>query len=140
MAVVLILLLYLGRGFVCKVHMEKKEKKTESPHHRHPLFQMTSRILVFFSLFVVVSLVFYITGNINRFLDTSLLLILHVIQVASTVTLVLCVFSLVQVIVFSIYYKDLLYLWHLLYILFASLVSAVGFVLSGVVGVLSAGM
>lgn len=122
-----------------RFRMRKKEKKIE-PHYRHPLFQLTNRVLVFFSLFVVVSLIFYITGNINQFLDPSLLFILNILQVASIFTLILCVFSFIQVIIFSLYYKDLSYLWHLLYIFFAVLVSIIGFVFSGVITVLSAGM
>lgn len=119
--------------------MRKKEKKIE-PHYRHPLFQLTNRALVFFSLFVVVSIIFYITGSINQFLDSSLLFILRILQVASVITLVLCVFSFIQIIVFSIYYKELFYLWHLFYIIFSIVVSVVGFIFSGVITVLSAGM
>lgn len=122
-----------------RFRMRKKEKKIE-PHYRHPLFQLTNRVLVFFSLFVVVSLIFYITGNINQFLDPSLLFILNILQVASIFTLILCVFSFIQVIIFSLYYKDLSYLWHLLHIFFAVLVSIIGFVFSGIITVLSAGM
>ena len=122
-----------------RFRMGKKEKKIE-PHYRHPLFQLTNRVLVFFSLFVVVSIFFYITGSINQFLDSSLLFILGILQVASVITLVLCVFSFIQVVVFSIYYKELFYLWHLFYIIFSIVVSVVGFIFSGVITVLSAGM
>lgn len=122
-----------------RFRMRKKEKKIE-PHYRHPLFQFTNRVLVFFSLFVVVSIFFYITGSINQFLDSSLLFILGILQVASVITLVLCVFSFIQVVVFSIYYKELFYLWHLFYIIFSIVVSVIGFIFSGVITVLSAGM
>ncbi|MBO7174340.1 MAG: hypothetical protein J6V57_01155 [Spirochaetaceae bacterium] len=123
-----------------RFRMEKKEKKIKTPHYRHPLFQLTNRALVFFSLFVVVSLLFYITGSINQFLDSSLLFILNILQVASIIVLVLCVFSFIQIIVFSLYYKDLSYLWHLFHIFFAVFMSIIGFVFSGVITVLSAGM
>ena len=122
-----------------RFRMRKKEKKIE-PHYRHPLFRLTNRVLVFFSLFVVVSIFFYITGSINQFLDSSLLFILGILQVASVITLVLCVFSFIQVVVFSIYYKELFYLWHLFYIIFSIVVSVIGFIFSGVITVLSAGM
>lgn len=120
--------------------MEKKEKKAKTPHYRHPLFQLTNRALVFFSLFVVVALFFYITGSINQFLDSSLLFILNILQIASIITLILCVFSVVQIIVFSIHYRDASHLWHLLHVFFSVLVSIIGFVFSGVITVLSAGM
>ena len=106
-----------------RFRMEKKEKKAKTPHYRHPLFQLTNRTLVFFSFFVVVTLFFYVTGSINQFLDSSLLVILNILQVASIITLILCVFSFVQIIVFSVYYKDASHLWHLLHIfLFCSCV------------------
>ena len=123
-----------------RFRMEKKEKKARTPHYRHPLFQLTNRTLVFFSFFVVVTRFFYVTGSINQFLDSSLLVILNILQVASIITLILCVFSFVQIIVFSVYYKDASHLWHLLHIFFSVLVSIIGFVFSGVITVLSAGM
>ena len=120
--------------------MEKKDKKIETPKYRHPLFQLTSRALVFFSLFVVVSLLFYITGSINHFLDASLLFILRTLQIASTATIMFSVFLLAQIIIFSIYYKDLFYFWHLFHVFFTSVISIVGFVFSGVIKVLATGI
>lgn len=120
--------------------MEKKDKKIETPKYRHPLFQLTNRVLIFFSLFVVISLLFYITGSMNHFLDTSLLFILRILQIASTITVLFSVFSFIQIIIFSIFYKDLFYLWHLFYVIFSSVISIIGFVFSGVINVLATGI
>ena len=89
---------------------------------------------------MLVSIIFYFTGSINRFLDSSLLFILGILQVASVITIVLCLYSLIQIIFFTIYYKDLSFLWHLIHVMISSVLAILGFVLSGVVNVLAAGM
>lgn len=120
--------------------MEKTEKKTRQHRARPPIFQLTNRFLVFTSLFVLVSIIFYITGSINSFLDSSLLFILGILQVASVVTMLFCLFSLIQIIFFTIYYKDLRFLWHLFHVILSLILSILGFVFSGLVDVLAAGM
>lgn len=120
--------------------MEKTEKKTRQHRARPPIFQLTNRFLVFTSLFVLVSSIFYITGSINSFLDSSLLFILGILQVASVVTMLFCLFSLVQILFFTIYYKDLRFLWHLFHVILSLILSILGFVFSGLVDVLAAGM
>lgn len=120
--------------------MEKTEKKTGPHKARPPIFQLTNRFLLFTSLFVLVSIIFYFTGSINRFLDSSLLFILGILQVASVITIVLCLYSLIQIIFFTIYYKDLSFLWHLIHVMISSVLAILGFVFSGVVNVLEAGM
>lgn len=120
--------------------MEKTEKKTGRPKARPPIFQLTNRFLLFTSLFVLVSIIFYITGSINSFLDSSLLFILGILQGASVVTVLFCLSSLIQIIFFTIYYKDLGFLWHLIHVILSLALSLLGFVFSGVVNVLAAGM
>ena len=120
--------------------MEKTEKKTVQHKVRPPIFQLTNRFLLFTSLFVLVSIVFYITGSINSFLDSSLLFILGILQVASVITIVFCLCSLIQIIFFTIYYKDLSFLWHLIHVMLSFVLAILGFLFSGVVNVLAAGM
>ncbi|MBO5123722.1 MAG: hypothetical protein IKA80_09670 [Spirochaetaceae bacterium] len=123
-----------------RFRMEKTEKKTVQHKVRPPIFQLTNRFLLFTSLFVLVSIVFYITGSINSFLDSSLLFILGILQVASVITIVFCLCSLIQIIFFTIYYKDLSFLWHLIHVMLSFVLAILGFVFSGVVNVLAAGM
>ncbi len=119
--------------------MEKKEKKTESRKPRPPIFQLTGRFLAFASLFVLVCILFYTTGIANHFLDSSLLLILGILQAAGVVSLLFCLFLLVEIVVFAALYRDLTFLWHLIPLVLALGVSLAGFGFSGIVSFLAAG-
>lgn len=117
--------------------MEKKEKKKDRVHP--PLFQLTSRFLIFVNLFAIISIALYVTGSFNQFVDESLLFILRVLQVTSIATTLFSVFLLIQIIVFTIYYKDLRFLWHLFHFLFSFVLALIGFIFSGLINFLAIG-
>ncbi len=119
--------------------MEKKEKKPERRKPRPPVFRLTGRFLAFASLFVLVCILFYATGSANRFLDGSLLLILGILQAAAAVSLLFCLFMLVEIVVFAVFYRDPTFLWNLIPLVLAFCVSLAGFGFSGLVSFLAAG-
>ena len=119
--------------------MNTKSRKKEN-RNIPSSYSLTNKFVVFFTCMLIASLIFYVTGNFNHFLDSSLLLILRIIQASAVANIVLCFASLIQSFVFMIINKDLFYLIPLIPIVFALVLSFVSFFLAGTIHVIANGM
>lgn len=117
-----------------KIKAEKKRGRI-SPG----IFSLTNRSIVFFSSLLLVAFVFYITGSLNQFQDTTLLFILRVVQVLAVLDIVFCLASIVQSIFLSVVFHDIHYVAFVLPVILALVLSVVCFVFSGALAVLFRG-
>jgi hypothetical protein len=78
-----------------------------------PLFKITHRIVVFFTIFQFVLFALYLAGNRNLFLDSTLIGILALNTITSIILLVLSVIYFAQILVCVITTRRLSYLWYM---------------------------
>ena len=104
--------------------MKETEVKSSSP-----FFRFTKRLVLFFTLCIIVSLLFYFTGSVNQFLDVSLLRILKVVQFFSAMLIVLNAVFFLEIIFFTV-----------VLMLLALIFSVLGLLLPTVVEIISRGI
>ncbi len=119
--------------------MNTKSRKKENRNIPY-LYSLTNKIVVFFACLLIVSTVFYITGNFDYFLDSSLLFILRVIQISAIAGIVFCFASIVQSIIYVFIYKDFFYLFVIIPVLLDLFFSFVCFFFAGTIHVVANGM
>ena len=115
--------------------MKETEVKSSSP-----FFLFTKRLVLFFTLFIIVCLLFYFTVSVNQFLDVSLLRILKVVQFFSAMLIVLNAVFFLEIIFFTVVEKNMRFLWLLFLMLLALIFSVLGLLLPTVVEIISRGI
>ena len=115
--------------------MKETEVKSSSP-----FFRFTKRLVLFFTLCIIVSLLFYFTGSVNQFLDVSLLRILKVVQFFSAMLIVLNAVFFLEIIFFTFVEKNMRFLCLLFLMLLALIFSVLGLLLPTVVEIISRGI
>ena len=115
--------------------MKETEVKSSSP-----FFRFTKGLVLFFTLCIIVSLLFYFTGSVNQFLDVSLLRILKVVQFFSAMLIVLNAVFFWEIIFFTVVEKNMRFLWLLFLMLLALIFSILGLLLPTVVEIISRGI
>jgi hypothetical protein len=74
------------------------------------LLKVTKRTVLFIAAWVAVVFALFVAAQFRRFLDSNMILLARVLAAASIALIVLVCFYLVQIIVFTIWYKNIKYL------------------------------
>ncbi|MBO5137386.1 MAG: hypothetical protein J6B81_02690 [Spirochaetaceae bacterium] len=117
-----------------------KTKVQKKNHRLKPvIFSMTNRTLLFLFAFLIVTVIFYVTGSLNQFLDSNLLFILRFLQVLSVLCMVFSLACFFQSVVFSISCKQLRFLFYILLAVVSAVVAVICFFFAGTMIVVANG-
>jgi hypothetical protein len=89
------------------------------------LLKITKRTVIFVAAWVAVIFAFFLAAQFHRFLDANMIFLARVLAAASIALLVMLCFYLVQIIAFSIWYKNVKYLAALVFFFPAAILAVV---------------
>ena len=119
--------------------MNKKNqsrKKTQFP----VLLRITNRIVLFFFLSTLAFFLLYISGNIQQFMDSSLLTILNLCFLTSAMLFITSFFAILQYIAFSLTNNTRIYARYFFIYLVFTFFGILGIILSRGIELISSGM
>lgn len=116
-----------------------QENNVTETQKKFLFIRLLQRLNVCLFLYLFVLVFIYVLGNLQNFLDTSLILILRIISFTSILLIMFSVCAIILSVGFAIYQKTSAYLRFLVFNLIFCLVAAVFLIVSAGINFLASG-
>ena len=115
---------------------ERRKKSRRLP----PLLRLTRRTVVFLSLTLIATIIFFMTGNRQTFLDSNLNMILKIIACAAIALSIFSALAVLECVFYTFKDKKIRLIFHLIFYIVIFALSTVISILSLTINLLSEGI